>query len=383
MRIETLLPLGKLDPGLRAAEKPLDIAAVAADARLVEDLGFDGVAVEEAKEDPYQVMALAAASTSRIRLTTAVAMAFPRSPTTTAMSAWTLAKLSKGRFVLGLGSQVRGHIVRRYGLAFHPPGPWMRDYVLAVRAVWRCWQDRVPLDHQGTHYKLSLMVPLFDPGPIEFPDIPIHLAAVNPVMCRVAGEVADGLRPHPVCTPRYIREVMLPAAAVGAERAGRDPKKLAIAMKPLVCTAPDKATLETRLKDVRARVAFYCSTPAYRATFELHGLGALADEMAVLSKAQRWEEMPARITDEVLHTYATVGTYDEIGGKLVERYGGIVSDIEFSIPCASAAEQATMRNLIRQLRTEVQVRAAPEAEPAPQTPPEGHPPDRPFFGSRK
>ena len=112
-------------------------------------------------------------------------------------------------------------------------------------------------------------------------------------------------------------------------------------------------------------------------------MGALADEMAVLSKAQRWEEMPARITDEVLHTYATVGTYDEIGGKLVERYGGIVSDIEFSIPCASAAEQATMRNLIRQLRTEVQVRAAPEAEPAPQTPPEGHPPDRPFFGSRK
>ena len=352
MRVETLLPLGKLDPGLRAAEIPLDIADVAADARLVEELGFDGLAVEETKDDPYQVMALAASTTSRLRLTTAIAMAFPRSPTTTAMSAWSLAKLSKGRFVLGLGSQVRGHIVRRFGLTYAPVGPWMRDYVQAVRAVWRCWQDRTALDYQGTHYKLSLMVPLFDPGPIEHPAIPVHIAAVNPVMCRVAGEVADGLRPHPVCTPRYIREVMLPAAVEGARRAGRDPKALAIAMKPLICTAPDKATLEKRLHDVRARVAFYCSTPAYRATFDLHGLGALADEMAVLSKAQRWEEMPGRISDDVLHLYATVGTYDEIGRKLVQRYGGLVTDIEFSIPCQTASEQATMRDLLRQLRAE-------------------------------
>ncbi len=353
MRIETLLPLGKLDPGLRAADQPLDITRVASDARLVEEIGFDGLAVEETKDDPYQVMALAASTTSRIRLTTAVAMAFPRSPTTTAMSAWSLAKLSRGRFVLGLGSQVRGHIVRRYGLQFHPIGPWMRDYVLAVRAVWKCWQERTALEYQGTHYKLSLMVPLFDPGPIEHPSIPIHLAAVNPVMCRVAGEVADGLRPHPVCTPRYIREVMLPAATEGAQRAGRDVSKLAVAMKPLICTAPDRATLEKRVRDVRARVAFYCSTPAYRAAFDLHGLGSLADELAVLSKAQRWEEMPGRISDEVLHTYATVGTYDEIGAKLVERYGGLVTDIEFSIPCQSAEERSTMKTLISQVQREV------------------------------
>lgn len=349
MRIETLLPLGKLDPGLRAADVPLDVTRVGDEARLVEELGFDGVAIEETKDDPYQVMALAASATRRIRLTTAVAMAFPRSPTTTAMSAWTLAKLSRGRFVLGLGSQVRGHIIRRYGLQFHPVGPWMRDYIRAVRAVWRCWQERTPLDYQGTHYKLSLMVPLFDPGPIEHPAIPIHIAAVNPVMCGVAGEVADGLRPHPVCTPRYIREVMLPAAAEGAARAGRDVSRLAVAMKPLVCTAPDRATLEARVKDVRARVAFYCSTPAYRATFALHGLGALADEMAVLSKAQRWEEMPGRISDEVLHTYATIGTWDEIGAKLAERYGGLVTDIEFSIACGTEEERTQMRRLIGEL----------------------------------
>lgn len=352
MRVETLLPLGKLDPGLRASDMPLDIARVAHDARLVEEVGFDGLCVEETKDDPYQIMALAASTTSRIRLSTNIAMAFPRSPTITAMSAWSLAKLSKGRFVLGLGSQVRGHIVRRFGLDFRPVGPWMRDYVEAVRAVWACWQEQKPLDYRGTHYKLSLMVPLFDPGPIEHPDIPIHIAAVNPVMCRVAGEVADGIRVHPVCTPRYIRDVMLPAAAEGARRAGRDAKSVAIAMKPLICTAPDRATLEKRIVDVRARVAFYCSTPAYRAAFELHGLGNLADELAVLSKAQRWEEMPGRISDEVLHTYATVGTYDEIGGKLVQRFGGIVSDIEFSIPCATSEEKATMRSLIDQLRRE-------------------------------
>ena len=180
MRVETLLPLGKLDPGLRASDMPLDIARVGHDARLVEEMGFDGLCVEETKDDPYQIMALAAATTSRIRLSTNIAMAFPRSPAITAMSAWSLAKLSKGRFILGLGSQVRGHIVRRFGLAFHPVGPWMRDYVQAVRAVWRCWQEQKPLDYQGQHYKLSLMVPLFDPGPIAHPDIPVHIAAVNP-----------------------------------------------------------------------------------------------------------------------------------------------------------------------------------------------------------
>jgi probable F420-dependent oxidoreductase len=350
MRVETLLPLGKIDPGLRAAEQPLDIARVAHDAALVEELGFDGMAVEETKDDPYQVMALAASATRRIRLTTAVAMAFPRSPTITAMSAWSLAKLSGGRFVLGLGPQVRGHIIRRFGLAYHPPGPWMRDYVRAVRAVWRCWQDGKPLAYEGLHYNLSLMVPLFDPGPIAHPDIPIHLAAVNPVMCRVAGEVADGVRPHPVCTPKYIREVMLPAVAEGAARAGRDPAGMAVAIKPLICTAPDEATLARRLVDVRARVAFYCSTPAYRAAFDIHGLTDLANELATYSKAQRWEEMPPRISDDVLHTYATVGTYDVIGKRLAERYGGLVTDVEFSIPCATPAERERMHALIRELR---------------------------------
>jgi probable F420-dependent oxidoreductase len=350
MQVETLLPLGKTDPGLRQAEAPLDIGRVGEDAALVEALGYDGLVVEETKDDPYVVMALAAQATTRLRLSTAVAMAFPRSPTITALSAWTLQKLSRGRFTLGLGSQVRGHIERRYGLPWSPPGPWMREYVRAVRAVWDCWQHGTPLDVQGSHYRINLMVPLFNPGPIQHPDIPIHLAAVNRVMCRIAGEVADGVRPHPVCTPTYIREVMLPAVAEGARRAGRDPKAVVVAMKPLVATAPDAAALVAKVVDVRARIAFYASTPAYRAAFAAHDLGDLADELAVLSRQQRWESMPRRITDEVLQLYATVGTHDEIGQRLAERYGGLVDRIEFSIPAGTPAERERLAALVRDLR---------------------------------
>lgn len=170
-------------------------------------------------------------------------------------------------------------------------------------------------------------------------------------MCRFVGEVADGLRPHPVCTPRYIRDVMLPAMRAGAAAAGRSPA-LAVAMKPLICAAPDEATLAARVPDVRARVAFYASTPGYRAAFEVHGLGDLAAELAVLSRAQRWEEMPPRITDEVLHTYAVVGTYAQIGRKLVERYRGLVTDVEFSIPAATPGEQGILRELVQEIRRE-------------------------------
>ena len=181
MKIETLLPLGKLDPGLRAAAAPLDITRVAEEARLAETLGYDGIVAEETKDDPFIVLTLAAQATRRVTLATTVAIAFPRSPTVTAMTAWTLQKLSRGCFTLGLGSQVKGHIERRFGVKWSAPGPWLREYVGAVRAVWACWQSGSKLDFEGEHYKLSLMVPLFAPEPIEHYPIPIHLAAVNPI----------------------------------------------------------------------------------------------------------------------------------------------------------------------------------------------------------
>ena len=332
MKTETLLPLGKLDPGLRAPDVPLDVTSIGDAAAQVEALGYDALVVEETKDDPYQLLAMAAVATTTLGLGTSVAMAFPRSPTVTALSAWTLQKASGGRSILGLGSQVRGHIRRRYGMEWSAPGPWMRDYVGAVRAVWRCWQDRTPLEYESEHYSLNLMVPLFDPGPIAHPRIPVHIAAINPNMCGVAGEVADGVRLHPVCSPRYITEVMAPAVARGAERAGRDASNVEWCMKPLVATAPDKTALADVARTVRERVGFYLSTPAYQAAFDVHDWTDEAEQAAALSKAQRWDEISAIVSDEMLHTIATVGTYDEIGGLLAERYGPHIDRIEFSIP---------------------------------------------------
>jgi probable F420-dependent oxidoreductase len=350
MKIETLLPLGKLDPGLRAAAAPLDITTVVDDARLAEALGYDGLVAEETKDDPFIVLALAAQATTRISLATTVAIAFPRSPTVTAMTAWTLQKLARGRFTLGLGSQVKGHIERRYGMRWSAPGPWLRDYVGAVRAVWDCWQHGTQLDFDSEHYRLNLMVPLFAPAPIEHYPIPIHLAAVNPYMCQVAGEVADGIRAHPVATRRYIADVMLPAVRNGAAKAGRDFTAFALCAKPLVATAPDRAALEERIRDTRARIAFYASTPAYLAAFETQGYGEVAHTLQSYSRAQRWEEMPAFISNEMLDAYVTIGTYDEIAGKLRERYEGVATHLEFATPVTNDTDRDRLRGLIESLR---------------------------------
>ena len=351
MKIETQLPLGNLDPGLRATSGGLDIARVGAEARLAEALGYDGIVSEETKDDPFIALTLAAQATQHIGLATGVAIAFPRAPAVTALAAWTLQRLSKGRLTLGLGTQVKGHIERRYGMSWTPPGPWMRDYVGALKAIWACWQEGgTKLDYRSAHYKLSLMVPLFAPPPIEHPHIPVQLAAVNPFMCQIAGEVADGIRAHPVCTRHYITEVMLPAARKGAEKTGRDFTKFEIAAMPLIATAPDKKGLEARVRDVRARIAFYASTPTYLVAFETQGYGEVARSLQSYSRAQRWEEMPGFISDEMLDHYAVVGTHDEIAGKLNARFGNIASHLEFAIPIADDADKATLSELLASLR---------------------------------
>jgi probable F420-dependent oxidoreductase len=350
MLLETLLPLGKVDPGLRAPEIALDLSHIGRNAKLLEEIGYDGMVVEETKDDPFVIMALAAQATARLKLATSVAIAFPRSPTVTAMSAWTLQKLSGGRFTLGLGTQVKAHIERRFGLPWSPAGPWIREYVNAVRAVWDCWQNSAKLDVKGPHYNINLMVPLFNPGPIEHPRIPIQLAAVNQVMSQIVGEVADGLRPHPVCTPSYIAEVMLPAVRAGAAKSGRSLDQFQVCMKPLVATAVTEEELAKKIVDVRARISFYASTPQYRAAFAHHGLGDLADELKLLSRAQRWEEMPRFITDDILHTFVTVGTYDQIARRLLDRYSGVVTHCEFSIPVNGADDKARLRDLAKTIQ---------------------------------
>jgi probable F420-dependent oxidoreductase len=351
VRLETLLPLGKVDPGLRAPEIGLDLGAVAAEARLLEELGYDGVVIEETKQDPYVVMALAAQATTRLKVGTAIAMAFPRSPTITALSAWTLQKLSQGRFTLGLGPQVRAHIERRYGMSWSAPGPWMREYVAAVRAVWNRWQNNATLDFKGARYAIYLMPPLFDPGPIEHPDIPIHLAAVNTQMCQLAGEVADGVRPHPICSAEYIANVMIPEVRRGAKKNGRSLEHFKICHKPLVATGANRAELTTRIQDVRARLAFYVSTPAYRPAVEYHGLGDLARELSLLARAQDWEKMPGYITDEVMDRYVVIASHDEIADKLRVRLGGVVTNCEFSIAVRNQSDKERLAQIVKDVHS--------------------------------
>ncbi len=346
MRSETLLPLGKLDPGLAQPESALDLSRVAADAQRVEAAGYHGLLMEETKDDPFQVLALAAQATTRVRLGTSVAIAFARSPYVTAMSAWTLQKLSGGRFELGLGSQVRGHILRRFGMDWHPPGPWMRDYVRAVRAIWSSWQNQTALDFESDRYNLNLTVPLFTPPPLEHPDIPVLVAAVNPYMCGIAAEVGDGVRLHPVCTPRYIREALLPAIeAKRAIQAGA----FEVCLKPLIATARDDATLAERREVARQRLAFYMSTPAYGRAFEPFGLTTLCQDMAELSRQQQWQQLAERVSDEVLEQWVVVARYDELASALRQRFDGIIDRVEVSIPVESAQDQADLSAIVAAL----------------------------------
>ena len=350
MKVETHLPLGKVDPGLRETAQRLDVARVPESAAMVEGLGFDGMVLTETKEDPFIVMALAAAATERLDLTTAVAMAFPRSPTITAMTAWTLQRASRGRFVLGLGTQVKGHIVRRYGMTWSAPAPWLEEYIAAVRAVWDCWQNGTELDFHGEHYELTLMNPLFDPGPIDHPRIPVHVAAVNAGMARVAGRTADGLRPHPICTRKYLDDVLVPAVAAGARQAGRPSEQVEVCASPLIVTAPDDESLEQRLSDVRARIAFYASTRTYRPVFDTHGWGDVAARLSDLSKQQRWDEMEQWVTDEMVETIAVVAPHDRLAAAITDRYAGICSRVEFSIGLEAPNNESRLRKAIAEIQ---------------------------------
>ncbi|MEM7113784.1 MAG: TIGR03617 family F420-dependent LLM class oxidoreductase [Chloroflexota bacterium] len=346
MKAETLLPIGKLDPGLRSPDVALDLNTIGSQAKLVERLGYHALLMEETKDDPFQVLALAAHATERVHVGTSVAIAFSRSPFTIAQAAWTAQKISNGRFELGLGSQVRGHIVRRYGLEWHPPGPWMRDYVRAVRAIWHSWQTETPLNFESKRYSLNLNVPLFTPAPIEHPHIPIQVAAVNPYMASVAAEVADGVRLHPVCSPEYIAEVILPAVK------DKRSEQFEVCLKPLIATARDEATLATRIEVARQRLAFYISTPSYRAAFEIFGLHDLCREMTRLSKTNQWDKMASLVDDELLEKCVIVSLYDNLAETIEQKYGHLIQRIEVSFPVNNDEDAEQLRDVVNKLENQ-------------------------------
>jgi len=305
-----------------------DIAGIAAAARKTEALGFDAVTTAEAGHDPYLPLAIAAEHTRTIDLGTNVAIAFARSPLATAQVAWDLQRLSGGRFQLGLGSQVKAHVERRYGADWTgPPGPRMREYVECLRAMWETFQTGARPAFEGRDYRFTLMSPFFNPGPIEHPRIPIHLAAVNPYMARLAGELCEGLRLHPIATFRYTREVVIPALRAGAEAAGRDASELELIGAPFLAVAQDEAGLEKARQDAKQHIAFYASTPTYHAVLVRHGWQDVGEELHRLSRAGRWPEMAGCISDEMLEEWAIVATRDRLAETLTKRCSGVFDTI--------------------------------------------------------
>jgi probable F420-dependent oxidoreductase len=316
-------------------------------AAAAEAAGFDALMTVELGHDPFAPLAFAALATTRIELTTSVAVAFPRSPTVMASQAWDLHANAGGRFVLGLGSQVKGHNERRFGIAWSPPAPRLRDYIGALRAVWHCWATGEQLDYRSEHYRLSLMTPDFSPEPTGLPPVPVVIAAVGAAMLRVAGEVCDGVRLHPLCSRRYLDEVCLPRIGEGMRRGGRRRACFDLHGGGFIATGADEAALAAAIDRVRRRVSLYASTRTYLPILSLHGLDDLGLELHRLSVEGRWSDMPAAVSDDVVRIFAACGTYREIAGAVEARFGGLADSIDLTFPAD------TPEGLQRELLTDI------------------------------
>ena len=318
---------------------PTDLSHVPQAARRAEELGYDGVLTPETGHDPFLAHVLAAEHTERLELSTAVAIAFPRSPMAVAQIAWDIQKQSKGRFTVGLGTQVKGHVVRRYGMDWSPPGPRLREYILMMRAIWDSWQNGTRPEFHGQHYRYTLMTPFFNPGPIEHPQIPIHISAINPYNCRLVGELCDGIKLHAFNTQKYFEEVILPNIEQGAKKAGRDPKEIEICGLGFVITGENEEEVEKAKAPVRQQLSFYASTRSYRPVLDIEGWGDLNEELFRMSMEGKWPDMPAKITDDVLDKFAVIGTHDEIVGKIKEKCAGFIDRLGFGIPVRSPEDE--------------------------------------------
>jgi probable F420-dependent oxidoreductase len=312
-----------------------DLAGVPDAARAMEAAGYDGAFTFEGPHDPFLPLVLAADATEHLELTTAVAIAFARSPMTIAAQANDLQLLAEGRFHLGLGSQIKPHIERRFSMPWSAPAARMRELVLAVRAIWATWNERTPLRFEGEHYTHTLMTPFFDPGPNPHGPPPVWLGGVGPRMTEVAGEVADGFMVHPFCTERSLLEVTLPALERGRARPGAVADPIQVSLPVMVATGVDDASLASAELAVRAQIAFYGSTPAYKVVLDAHGWGDLQPRLRCLTKAGDWEAMAAEVHDELLHAVAVVAPPDQVAAEIQRRYGAHLDRIALNAPYAT------------------------------------------------
>lgn len=307
---------------------PGPLTAVAPSARRAEAVGYDGFFTAETSHDPFLPLSIAAATVPGLELGTGIAVAFARSPMVVAHTAWDLATASEGRFMLGLGTQVRAHVTRRFSMPWEAPGPRLRDYVLSLRAIWSAWQNGSELRYDGEYYRFSLMTPFFAPGPIDHPEIPVFIAGVGPYMSRLAGEICHGFHVHPFHTVRYLDEVTLPGIAAGAAAAGRNVDEVAVSAAVFVATGHTKPHIAAARQSVRAQIAFYASTPTYRAVLDLHGW-EIGPRLSALARRGEWETMADMVDDSMVDEVAVTGPPEEIGEKLRARYGSRLQRVAF------------------------------------------------------
>jgi probable F420-dependent oxidoreductase len=308
-------------------------------ARELEELGYDGAFSAETAHDPFFPIALAAEHTESLELVTGIAVAFARNPMTLANIGYDLQTYSRGRFILGLGSQIQAHIEKRFSMPWSHPAARMRELILAMRAIWACWNDGEKLDFRGEFYRHTLMTPFFDPGPNPFGVPRVFLAAVGERMTEVAGEVADGILLHGFTTERYVREVTLPALERGWERAGKGRTDFEVSAPMFVVTGANEEEVVAARRATKQQIAFYGSTPAYRGVLELHGWGDLQGELNRLSKQGEWAAMGELVTDDVLETFAVVAEPEDVPSRMLARYGDVLDRISFYAPYRSDPER--------------------------------------------
>jgi len=336
----------KLDTQLR----DFDFAQIGVQARRLEAMGFDGLWTFESNHDPFLPLALAAQATQRIGLGTNIAVAFARSPFATALAAWDLQRGSGGRFRLGLGTQVRAHVERRFSAAFERPAERVKDCIRCIRAIWETFQTDAKPAYKGEFYQFTLINPFFNGGPIAHPAIPIYLAGVNPAMCRAAGEVADGFAVHPFHSVGYLREVVRPHLDEGARLSGKTVDALDLYAPVFAVSGDTQAEIDRAAEEVRRQIAFYASTPNYRHVLDFHGFGALGEELSAMARRGDWEGMPGRVTDQMVQLFSLVAPPGELAGALRKRYAGLLGRVALYFPIAADDAGTRWRTFTQQFR---------------------------------
>ena len=323
-----------------AALPPVHLKDVPAIANAAEEIGFDALWTQETQHDPFLPCALIAEHTTRLRAGTAIAVSFSRSPANIAYTAWDLAAQSDGRFILGLGTQVKAHIERRFGQPWpESPVKKLREQIEVIRAFWDCWQNGTKLNYRGEYYKVTLMSPFFNPGAIAHPGIPIYIAGVNTGLARLAGELCEGFHVHPFHSIRYLNEVILPAIEEGATKEGRNRKDVSISITAFVASTPEEMNV------ARAQVSFYASTPSYRPVMDLHGWAGIAEKLSGHAARGEWAEMPILITDEILNEFCLITKESKLADELKNRYEEIADRLTIYTPFVPGEKDGWWREL--------------------------------------